>query len=68
MPARSMSLSSNRRRFRASGLSFAALAVSNALVFVDFVVLPNVDLAVYRSLVFCVATLLLVYGLVKDSD
>jgi hypothetical protein len=51
-----------------SGLSFSALAVSNALVFVDFVVLPNVDFSLYRGGVFVLATALLLYGLVRDTD
>jgi hypothetical protein len=51
-----------------SALSFAGLAISNALVFVDFVVFPATDLAVYRSATFFVATTLLVYGLVRESD
>lgn len=51
-----------------SGLSFATLAVSNALVFVDFVVLPDVDFALWRAAIFCAATLLLLYGLVHDTD
>jgi hypothetical protein len=51
-----------------SGLSFAVLAVSNALVFVDFVVLPNVDFSLHRAAVFLAATALLLYGLVTESD
>jgi hypothetical protein len=50
------------------GLSFTAMAISNALVFLDFVLLPSADLAVYRSGTFLLATALLLYGLVKDSD
>jgi hypothetical protein len=49
-----------------SGWSFTALAVSNALVFLDFVVLPSIDLSLYRSTVFCLATVLLLYGLMRD--
>ena len=51
-----------------SGLSFTALALSNVLVFADFVLFPDVDLALMRSSLFCAATALLVYGLVQDSD
>lgn len=51
-----------------SGLSFTALATSNALVFVDFVVLPAIDLSLHRGAAFFLATALLLYGLVKDSD
>ena len=51
-----------------SGLSFAVLAVSNALVFVDFVVAPTVDFAVYRGVVFLGGVGLLLYGLVREGD
>lgn len=51
-----------------SGLSFTALAISNALVFVDYVVLPTIDFAIYRSATFLLATALLLYGLVRDTD
>lgn len=51
-----------------SALSFGALALSNALVFLDFVVWPHGDLAVARSACFFAATALLAYGLVWDVD
>jgi hypothetical protein len=51
-----------------SGLSFSAMAVSNALVFMDLVMFPDVDLALPRSTIFLLATALLLYGLVWDTD
>jgi hypothetical protein len=51
-----------------SGLSFSALAASNALVFMDFVVFPTVDFSLYRGAVFLLATVLLLYGLMRDTD
>lgn len=51
-----------------SGLSFAAMAISNALVFTEFVILPTRDLALLRGATFCLATALLLYGLVWDTD
>jgi len=52
-----------------SGLSFTAMAISNALLFVDLVILPTtVDLAVYRGAVFLLAAALLLYGLVRNAD
>jgi hypothetical protein len=51
-----------------SALSFTAMALSNALVFVDFVLFPNVDLALYRSAAFLFAIALLLYGLLRDND
>lgn len=51
-----------------SSLSFTAMALSNALVFVDFIILPTVDFSLYRGVVFFLATALLLYGLVRDAD
>lgn len=50
-----------------SGLCFAGLTVSNALVFVDLVMLPTVDLYVVRLGVTTVAMALLLYGLIWES-
>jgi len=61
-----------RRRSRIllwSSLGFVGLALNNALLFVDLVVLPpSVDLSTVRSGVGAVATLLLVIGLVWDVE
>lgn len=51
-----------------SSLSFTALAVSNALVFTDFVVLPDVDLSVVRAATACAAVALLLFGLVWEAE
>jgi hypothetical protein len=51
-----------------SGLSFTAMAISNALVFTNFVILPMIDLSLVRAATACVATALLLYGLVWDVD
>lgn len=59
-----------RRRSRLllwSSLSFTCFAVSNALVFIDFVMLPTLDFALLRAGSACVATALLLVGLVWDS-
>lgn len=50
-----------------SGLCFLCLAVNNALVFVDLVVLPQVDLFLWRNLAAATGMTLLMYGLVWDS-
>ena len=50
-----------------SGLCFAGLAVSNLLIFVDLVLIPDVDLYRYRLVTAAVAMLLLLYGLIWDS-
>lgn len=51
-----------------SGLCFAGLALSNALIFVDLVIAPNIDLYLWRLATAALAMLLLVYGLVWESD
>jgi len=51
-----------------SSLSFAGLAVSNALVVVDFVMLPRFDLAIFRAATACVAVALLLVGFVWEAE
>lgn len=51
-----------------SGLCFVGLAVSNLLIFVDLVLLPNVDLYFARLLTAALAMLLLLYGLIWESE
>jgi hypothetical protein len=52
-----------------SGISFAAMAVANALVFVDLVMLPTeTDLLLVRAFTMLVSAVLLVYGLVWEGD
>ncbi len=51
-----------------SGLCFAGLTVSNALVFLDLAVIPEVDLYIPRLATAAVAMLLLAFGLVWESD
>jgi hypothetical protein len=51
-----------------SGLCFAGLTASNALVFVDLVVAPGIDLYLWRLGSAACAMLLLLYGLVWESD
>ena len=51
-----------------SALSFAGWTVVNGLVFADFVVFPDADLALLRTLAGCVAVGLLLFGLVWDTE
>ncbi len=51
-----------------SGLCFLALAVSNLLVFVDLVILPDVDLYRWRLLFAAIAMLLLLFGLIWEGE
>ena len=51
-----------------SGLCFTGLSISNLLIFVDLVLVPNVDLYRYRLASASVAMLLLLYGLIWESE
>lgn len=51
-----------------SSLCFFGLAISNFLLFLDLVVLPDVDLYIWRLASAAVATLLLLYGLIWEGE
>lgn len=51
-----------------SALCFFGLTVNNILLFLDKIELPNVDLSLWRSISALVALLLLLYGLIWDSE
>lgn len=57
-----------RRLLLWAGLCFAGLAASNALVVADLFFVPETDLYRPRLAVAAVAMLLLVYGLIFESD
>ena len=61
-------LRSRARFLMWSALCFVFLAVNNLLLFVDKIMLPETDLALWRSAAALVAMLLLVVGLVWDAD
>lgn len=46
---------------------FAGLALNNALLLVDLVIVPDVDLMLLRSSTVLVSVLVLVFGLVWES-
>ena len=50
------------------GLCFAGLAVNNGLVFVDLVLVPRIDLLVFRNVAALASMAVLVYGLVWDAE
>ena len=50
-----------------TSLCFAGLALNNVLLFVDRIVVPDVDLQLLRTLVALIAMLPLLFGLVWDS-
>ena len=50
------------------GLCFAGLTLSNILLVVDKLVLPEVDLSIWRHLLTLSALLILLYGLIWDTE
>jgi hypothetical protein len=51
-----------------SGLCFACLAVSNTILFFDGIVVPDIDLSLYRHSATFVGVAMLLYGLVTEGD
>jgi hypothetical protein len=51
-----------------SSICFFGLAISNLLVFLDLVVLPDVDLYLWRLLTAAVSMLALLYGLIWEGE
>jgi hypothetical protein len=51
-----------------SGLCFLGLAANNALVFLDLVVFPQIDLYLVRLSVVSISMILLLYGLIWESN
>ena len=51
-----------------SGLCFCGQAINNALLFIDLRVVPETDLFVLRSLPALLGVLLLIYGLIWDTE
>jgi hypothetical protein len=50
------------------GLCFAGLTASNALLFLDLVIVQQVDLYIWRLSTAAGAMLVLLYGLILDSE
>lgn len=51
-----------------SSLCFVGLAANNGLLLLDKIVLPENDLSIARGITGLLALLLLVFGLIWDSD
>jgi hypothetical protein len=51
-----------------SGLCFVGLTVNNFLLVLDKLVIPDLDLSVWRTSVALVAMMVLLYGLIWDSQ
>jgi hypothetical protein len=49
-----------------STLCFAGLAVNNGLLFADLVLVPSIDLSLWRGLTSLGSMLILLYGLIWD--
>jgi hypothetical protein len=56
-----------RRLLLWSGLCFAGLALSSAMVFVDLILVPRVDLFLVRLAIGIGAMALLIYGLIFEE-
>ena len=50
-----------------SGLCFVGLTVDNIALYVDLIVVPDLDISVWRRLPGLIAMALLLYGLIWDS-
>ena len=51
-----------------SGLCFVGFTLSNALVIVDLAIVPNYSIYVWRLAVAAASLLVLLYGLIFESD
>jgi hypothetical protein len=60
-------LQSGARLLLWSSLCFVGLALNNLLLFVDLVVVPNVDLSIHRAFVALLAMCVLVFGLIWET-
>lgn len=60
-------VSSRARLLLWSTLSFLGLALNNLLLFADLIILPAIDLSLYRTLTAAVAVMVLLLGLIWDS-
>jgi hypothetical protein len=59
---------SRQRLLLWSAICFFGLGITNALVFVDIVMLPNIDLHLLRRSTAAASMLILIYGLIWDSE
>lgn len=57
-----------RRLLLWSAICFAGLTISNALVFIDLVIVPQLNLHLWRLSAAALAMLVLLFGLVWESD
>ena len=50
-----------------SSLCFAGLAVNNVLLFVDLILVPEIDLSILRSSIALASMMALLYGIIWES-
>ena len=50
-----------------SALCFVGLGLNNLLLFIDLILVPDVDLSIWRKLPAVLGVSVLIYGLVTDS-
>lgn len=51
-----------------SAICFAGLCLNNALLFVDLVILPEVDLSIWRLVPSLIGVAALCYGMIVETD
>jgi hypothetical protein len=51
-----------------SGLCFAGLTVNNAILVLDKIAFPTVDLSVLRTSIALLSMMILLYGLIWDAE
>lgn len=51
-----------------SSVCFAGLSVNNALLFVDLVIVSEVDLSIHRAVVALISLLVLIFGLIWHAN
>ena len=51
-----------------SGICFVGLTLNNTLLFIDRIVLPAIDLTTLRLVTALLALLILLYGLIMESE
>jgi hypothetical protein len=51
-----------------SSIGFSGLGLANVLMFTDFVIVPDADLSLLRSVVTCVSVGVLLFGLLWDGS
>ena len=61
-------LASRMRMLFWASLCFVGFALNNVLLFVDLVLLPQVDLSMWRTLPTLVGVMLFIYGLIWEAQ